>query len=56
MTLNEVAMACGVKVRTVREWIKLGKIRGVKNETGYCWDIPQSEVDKMLRTRNADKA
>lgn len=55
MTLSEVAMYCGVRVRTVREWLRLGKIHGVKSESGYKWIIPQEEADKMLEKRYADK-
>ena len=55
MTLSEVAMYCGVQVRTVRDWLRTGKITGSKGESGYRWDIPQEEADKMLERRYADK-
>ena len=46
-TLNEVAMICKVKVRTVREWLKLGKIKAVK--MGKRWYVPQDELNKMTK-------
>lgn len=55
MTIQEVALYCNVQVRTVREWLRLGKIHGIKSESGYKWIIPQEEADKMLERRYANK-
>lgn len=57
MTLREVAEACGVKVRTVREWLRIGKIKGIKSLSGYRWYIAESEVQRIVgeRQKNEDK-
>ena len=51
MTIRKAAKELGIQVRTLREWIKLKKIRAEKCENGWYWDIPCSEVDRI----NADK-
>ena len=50
-SLREVAEKCGVKVRTVREWIKLGKIHAQKSGNDWYWLVPEDEVDRI----NANK-
>lgn len=55
MTLREVAEACGVKVRTVREWLKIGRIRGTKSLSGYRWIIAESEVSRIIGERQKDE-
>ena len=50
--LREAAALLGVKVRTIREWIKLGKIQAVKSENDWYWEIPESEIVKRLSDEN----
>lgn len=45
-TIREVAEALGVKVRTVRAWIKNGKITAIKSSNGWDWQISEEEVIK----------
>jgi excisionase family DNA binding protein len=50
MTIREVADALGLKVRTIREWIRKGKIRAGK--IGGHWYIPIEEImDKEVQER-----
>lgn len=46
LTLLEAAKALGIRVRTMREWVKLGKIRAVKDTNGWYWKIPEEEVER----------
>lgn len=46
LTLTEAAKALGIRVRTMREWIKLGKIHAEKAENGWYWMIPEEEIVK----------
>lgn len=48
-SLRETASILGVKVRTVREWVKLGKIAALKGGNGWYWEIPESEIEKRLK-------
>lgn len=49
--VREVAQICGVKVRTVREWIKLGKIKTERDTNQWYYLIPEAEVEKMRHRR-----
>ena len=45
-TLREAARLLGIQVRTIREWVKLGKIKAEKAENGWYWKIPEEEIMK----------
>ncbi len=45
MTLREASLALGVKVRTLRWWITVGKIRAEKVKR--VWMIPETEIDRV---------
>jgi len=47
-TLQEVAKAAGVQVRTVREWLKLGKIKATKDQNGYRWLVSEDELRRLI--------
>lgn len=49
--VREVAQICGVKVRTVREWVKLGKIKTERDTNQWYYLIPETEVEKMRHRR-----
>lgn len=51
-SLREAALLLGIKVRTLREWIKLGKIEASKKENGWYWEISESEIVKRLGNEN----
>ena len=46
-SIRDVANIVGVKVRTVREWIRLGKIKGEKNPISRRWFFTKEEVDRI---------
>ena len=46
--LREAATMLGIKVRTLREWIRLGKIEAVKDSNEWYWKIPESEIVRKL--------
>ena len=45
--LNETAEILGVKVRTLREWLKDGSLKAHKYEGKKKWYVPQSEVERL---------
>lgn len=51
MTAKEFAKRCGVKVRTVRFWISIGKIKCKKGggNDKRAYDIPESELEKLTQ-------
>jgi len=53
--IRDTAQLCGVKVRTVRDWIRRGKIRAEKQENGWYWHIPSSEISRIKEGRHEDK-
>ena len=46
--LNEVAELLGIKVRTVRQWIKDGKINANKIAGTRRWVVRESEIKRLL--------
>ena len=52
LTVEEVARLLGVTKPTVRDWLRDGKIRGVKvgidTARRYRWRIPRSEVERLI--------
>lgn len=46
-SLVETAEILGVKVRTLREWLKTGFIMGHRYPNKPKWYIPQSEIDRL---------
>ena len=46
-SVRQTSNLLGIKVRTVREWIRNGKLKAVKYETGNHWYIPESEIKRI---------
>lgn len=46
-TLEEAAQVLKVSERSLAEWLRKGKIRGVK--IGRAWRIPESALDEVVR-------
>ena len=44
-TLLETANIFKIRIRTVREWLKIGKIQAEKQ--GTMWAVPASEIDRL---------
>lgn len=56
-TIRQVANVTGAKVRTVREWIRLGKLKGVKDPISHRWYFAEKDVKKLVfnpKKRGAD--
>lgn len=51
-SLREAAPLLGIKVRTLREWIKKGKIKAVKANNDWYWRIPCIEVERLNENKN----
>lgn len=48
----KTAELLGIKVRTVRQWIRDGKLKAVKYDVSNRWFIPESEI---ARLKNGNK-
>ena len=46
-SMKETAAIIGVQVRTIRAWLKLGKIHGEKNPISQRWFFEKEEVDRL---------
>jgi excisionase family DNA binding protein len=49
LTVKQYADLCGVKVRTVQQWINRGKLKAKK--FGRDWMIPEQEIPKDRRKK-----
>lgn len=45
--LKEVASLLGIKIRTVREWIKTGKLKAQKYAVSNRWFVTESEIKRV---------
>lgn len=43
----KTAELLGIKVRTVRQWIRDGKINAFKYDVSNRWFIPESEITRL---------
>lgn len=46
----EAAVRLGMKARTVREWIRNGKIKAHKNTSGK-WVIMENEIRRIIKEK-----
>lgn len=54
--LHVVAKLLGKKVRTIRYWVQTGRIKAIKNLTGYRWLVSQEEINRIREEMdNANK-
>lgn len=51
MTIKDTAFCLNMKVRTIREWIRKGKIKAEKLNGSRMWNIPQSEIYRIIHER-----
>lgn len=49
--ITEAAVRLGMKARTVREWIRSGKIKAHKNASGK-WMITDAEIERILEEKH----
>lgn len=54
MTIRQVAIALGLKVRTIREWIKTGRLEATKLSDGH-WYIDEALIETKEVKERADK-
>lgn len=47
LTPEETADRLSMKPRTIREWLRSGKLKGVK--TGKNWRIREADLDAFIR-------
>lgn len=47
--LKVASKMLGIQVRTLREWIKLGKIKAIKLEGCPMWFISTEEIERKIR-------
>lgn len=47
--LKVASKMLGIQVRTLREWIKLGKIKAVKLKGCPMWFISTEEIENKIR-------
>lgn len=47
--LKETAEILGIAVRTVREWVKKGKIKAKKYKQCSMWFVSKEEIERLQR-------
>ena len=51
-SLREAAELLGIKVRTIREWIRTGKIQAEKENGGWYWRVPETEIRRLNENKD----
>lgn len=46
-SLKETSMVTGVKVRTLRHWLRVGKLKATKKEGSPYWRVSEDEVMRI---------
>lgn len=46
-SIKQTANLLGIKVRTAREWLRAGKLKGVKNDSSKRWVISEDEIKRL---------
>lgn len=46
--VRQAANLLGIKVRTVREWIRNGKLKAGKYDVSNRWYIMESEIERIM--------
>lgn len=56
LNLRQAAEILGIQLRTVREWVRDGRLAGVKMAGSNRWSVPESEIVKVQKgeAKNAD--
>jgi excisionase family DNA binding protein len=51
LTVPEAAVALSLNAQTVREWLRTGKLRGLRTGDGQKarWRVPESAIEQSLR-------
>jgi len=48
--LKEVALICGVQIKTVKKWIREGKVKSFA-QWGDKYMIPETELNRLIKNR-----
>lgn len=48
-SMKEAAAIIGVQTRTIRQWLKVGKIKGEKNPISKRWFFSKEEVEEIAK-------
>lgn len=56
LNLRQAADVLGLQLRTVREWVRSGRLAGVKMAGSNRWSVPEGEIIRVQKgkTKNAD--
>ena len=46
--IKKTADLLGIKVRTVRQWIRDGKLNAIKYPASNRWMIPREEIERLM--------
>lgn len=46
-TIRQTSSMLGMSVRTIREWIRKGKMKAAKYPGSNIWRIPESEISRI---------
>lgn len=55
-TIRQASSVLEMSVRTLREWIRNGKIKAVKYPGSNIWRIPESEITRIVGGINENKS
>lgn len=53
--IKQASDLLGIKIRTVRQWIRDNKIHGIKYPASPRWFIPESEIKRVRGDKIADE-
>jgi len=53
LTPEQAAEILGVKLRTMREWLRTGRIKGVK--AGALWRIRENDLEAFIKEPNKER-
>lgn len=55
LNLRQAADVLGIQLRTVREWVRSGRLVGVKMAGSNRWSVPESEIVRVQNGENKMK-
>lgn len=53
--VRQTSNLLGIKVRTVREWIRNGKLKAGKYDVSNRWFVPESEIERLTNGQKPSK-
>lgn len=55
-TIRDTAVLLGMQVRTARQWVRDGKIKGVKFAGSNRWKVSETEIKRVQNNSNSEVA